>query len=100
MTPTERLERVAFLFREILDLLPQGDIPNGMVSAHDGATTVGLHYAGFPLVVEAGGVVSVSGPKDSPPTHEHVWLTLPSGARVDACRPIPGAIVIEDGGAA
>jgi len=99
MTPIERLERVAVLFREILDLLPAGDVSSAFTSLHDSAVCISLNRS-LDLLVEAGGFVSQSGPEGGPPTHEHAYLTLPSGARVDACRPIPGAIVIEDGGAA
>lgn len=90
MTPIERLERVAVLFREILDLLPPGDIPSAYAPL-GGAISVSLNRAGFPLVVEAGGRAFSSGADGYPsaqPTHEHAYLLLPSGSVVSSCRPI------------
>lgn len=83
LTPTERLELVADLFRQILDLLPPGDHPAAFRSLHDGEPCVFLHYAGHTLLVEAGATAYQEG------GHEHAAITLPSGARVTSCRPIP-----------
>jgi hypothetical protein len=88
MDDLERLERVASLFRQILDLLPEGDIPSAYEHV-DGSVSISLHSAGYPLIVAAGGWLGTSGDGEGePPTHEHAHIFLPSGAGVSACRPI------------
>jgi len=83
LTPTERLELVADLSRQILDILPPGDIPSVFRSGYDGEIDITLHIAGHTLLVEAGATAYQEG------GHEHAALTLPSGARLTSCRPIP-----------